>query len=333
MLLGPIHHQHRPRQGPRPGYGVLVVGRLLAGVSLVVWAVWLTWRVVTVPSAIGIAVLAVELVAFAAALALTVGVWSGVPAIGAPDDRGAGARVRALLRALDPPTVQPAGAAVNEWFAARRGLAAFRQGIRGRESSPGTPTLVSMVVATDGIRRAAMVGAVVVVLLTGAVPLQPPPPVALVALVAGIGGVAVAHLLLTGGALRPGDRLIWSVSTIGAGLGRRAAESPLSVRWTGVMATIVVLNLAVALRGVSDRWTHGLGEMPRDARIAAMILALALAATSLGALRRLSPPQLGQFGATGRLEELSTRRWALTATGVVAVLGLIVGSLPAGVGS
>ena len=99
------------------------------------------------------------------------------------------------------------------------------------------------------------------------------------------------------------------------------------------MATIVVLNMAVALRGVSDRWTHGLDEMPRDARIAAMLVAFVLVATGLAALRRLPAPELGLFGANGRLDEPTTRRFALGATGAFALVGLVLGSLPAGVGT
>jgi len=93
---------------------------------------------------------------------------------------------------------------------------------------------------------------------------------------------------------------------------------------------MVVLNLAVSLRGVSDRWTHGLGPMPHDERVIAMVLAAWLVLVGFASLRILLKPSLGYYGATRRLEEPSTRRLAIGATMVVALFGFVAGVLPGG---
>ena len=104
----------------------------------------------------------------------------------------------------------------------------------------------------------------------------------------------------------------------------------LPIRWTATLATMVVLNLAVALRGLSDRWTHGLGPMPHDERVAAMALSWWLVLVGFVALRILAQPSLGFYGATRRLEEASTRRLALGTTLAVAAIGFVAGVLPSG---
>jgi len=96
------------------------------------------------------------------------------------------------------------------------------------------------------------------------------------------------------------------------------------------MATMIVLNLAVALRGVSDRWTHGLGAMPHDERVVAMLTAWWLVIVGFAALRIMEQPSLGFYGATRRLEETSTRRLALGTTLAVAIVGFVAGILPSG---
>ena len=95
------------------------------------------------------------------------------------------------------------------------------------------------------------------------------------------------------------------------------------------MATMVVLNLAVALRGLSDRWTHGLRKMSHDGRATAMSIAIGLVFVGLIGLRTLQRPELGFYGATRRLEESSARRLALGGTIAIAVFGFVVGVLPA----
>jgi hypothetical protein len=120
------------------------------------------------------------------------------------------------------------------------------------------------------------------------------------------------------------------MASIGAGLGDGSSRSGLPIRWTATMGTMVVLNLAVALRGLSDRWTHGLGPMPHDERVAAMVLAWWLVLVGFAALRVLVQPSLGFYGATRRLEENSTRRLALGTTLAVSMVGFVAGVLPGG---
>ena len=99
--------------------------------------------------------------------------------------------------------------------------------------------------------------------------------------------------------------------------------------WVTTMATMVVLNLAVALRGLSDRWTHGLGPMSHDGRATAMSIAIGFVFLGVLGLRTLPRPELGFYGATRRLEETSARRLALGCTIAIAVFGFVVGVLPA----
>ena len=250
-----------------------LIGRVLSVCALLAWVVWLGWRLATMSTAVGAFVFVAELIAVAAAIAMPVGLWHG-SANSSGRRRGAAPRMR---RWLDEPG--------DERVSARHACAEVAAAVRRHPDEPCASItghdLVRVVVATDGLRRALFVGAVVVVLLSGR--------------------------------------------------GRRASTGVMPVRWTAVMATVVVLNLAVALRGVSDRWTHGLETMPRDVRGAAMAVALTVVAAAFTSLRTLPRPNLGEFGATGRLDEVSTRRWALGATAAVALLGLVLGALPSSV--
>jgi hypothetical protein len=172
------------------------------------------------------------------------------------------------------------------------------------------------------------VAVVAVVLLSGHGPFGAPPTSAVAVLVASQLLLTVGHFLLSDGMIRPGARLRWSMASIGAGFGDGRSRTGLPVRWTATLATIVTLNLAVSLRGLSDRWTHGLGAMPHDQRVTAMLGAAWLVGWGFAALRSLPQPQLGYYGATRRLEEPSTRRLALGATLAVAAIGLVAGVLP-----
>jgi hypothetical protein len=185
------------------------------------------------------------------------------------------------------------------------------------------------VAATDGIRRLVFVGVLVAVLLTGRFPFEVRWDLLAVLLASQV-LLTIGHFLLSDGLLVPGGRLRWSMASVGAGLGDGVSRSGLPIRWTATLATIVALNLAVGLRGLSDRWTHGLGPMAHDERVVAMVTAGWLVAWGFVALRTLPRPDLGYYGATRRLEEPSTRRLALGATLTVAAVGLVAGVLPGG---
>ncbi len=287
---------------------------------------------------IGLVVLSFELAAFAAATALGAALWAlpqrarPVPSAMLPDvvadllgldrlrsigvhgvdDRGEVARARHGLRLLDPRRPRSRSSAA--------------------ETDSGRPLANAAwaLVAVEGIRRGVFVMLLVVVLLTGRSPFGVPPWWILGSLIAAQALFATGHWLLSGGVLRPGARLRWSMASIGAGLGDGTSRSGLPIRWTATLATMIVLNLAVALRGLSDRWTHGLAPMPHDERVVAMVVAWWMVIVGFAALRILVQPSLGYYGATHRLEENSTRRLALGTTLAVAMVGFVAGVLPGG---
>jgi hypothetical protein len=213
---------------------------------------------------------------------------------------------------------------------ARRGLELLDPRGSHPTSGPRLAVTAWALVAVEGIRRMLFVTVLVAVLLSGRFPFEMPAWSTFAALVLAQVFFSIGHWLLSGGVLRPGVRLRWSMASVGAGLGDGTSRTGLPIRWTATLATMVVLNLAVALRGVSDRWTHGLGAMPHDERVLAMVVSGWLVVVGFAALRILAQPSLGFYGATRRLEETSTRRLALGATLAVALVGFIAGVLPGG---
>jgi len=301
------------------------IGHLCSLAALGAWSVWIGWRVATLSSPVGVFVLLLELAAIAAAATLTLGLWSSRPASG---PRRSGTLVPARLAGplgVCLADVHPVGQddTVEVAFA-RRGVAL----LRGGSSRPTVRSSAWAVLATEGMRRMLFVVALVAVLLSGRFPFPWPPAPVLAALAVSQPLLAVGHWSLSGGLLRPGDRLAWSMGSIGAGFGDGNSRSGLPIRWAATIATVVVLNVAVSLRGVSDRWTHGLGSMGHDERVVSMIVATWLVVTGLVALRSLPHPVLAPYGATRRLEEGPARRLALGATFAVAGLGLAAGMLP-----
>lgn len=312
-------------------------GAVITIVGLAAWAGWLSWRVAhPTMSAVGFAVLLLELVAFAAAIVVSAGLAAARPP--RRHDRRSTDRRRPLplllAEALDLGEVvneqacRPVGDDTGEIAWARRGIRVLGEQRPGRSAVPGLPDAAWSVVAVDGLRRVAAIAVLLVVLFTGATPFPTPPLPTAMLLAGGLSCLAVGHWLLSGGHVRPGSRLIWSMSSVGAGLGDGISRSGLPIRWMVTMATIVALNIGVALRGISDRWTHGLGAMDRDARIVAMSLAVVFVAAGGLALTRMARPALGFYGATRRLEEDSVRRLALGLTLIVAAVGFVAGVLP-----
>lgn len=316
-------------------------GRLSCIAGLLAWGAWLGWRLTTssVGRPIGIVVLALEFVAIAAAAVITAGLWT-TPTAGpsmAAVRRGARATGRCLpdvvatLLTLDAGSDRAATHGADdtgEVARARRGarLLDLRQ---SRPASCAEATWA--VVAVEGMRRMVFVGVLVAVLLTGRFPIEVPPVAMAAALLAGLALLGAGHWLLSAGTIRPGERLRWSLASAGAGFGDGTSRTGLPIRWATTMATIIVLNLAVALRGFSDRWTHGLGALDHDERVMAMTVSWWLVAAGFFALRTLPQPSLGSYGATRRLEESSTRRMALGTTLAVALVGFAAGVMPGAV--
>ena len=316
------------------------LGRVASCAGLAAWATWIAWQSTRpLHGPVGAAALVLELLAFAAAVLVTAGLWSpgAPPAFDrryAHGERPTVPEIMAVLLAVDPALVDVTGEIgrpvtpddTGEVAWARRAMSILRRTRRGNR--PSVSEAAWSVVALDGARRAAALALLTIVLFTGRVPFDLPPSGWVAALVLGVFGVSIGHWLLSGGRLRPGSRLVWSMASVGAGLGDGVSRTTLPIRWVATMASIVVLNLAISLRGLSDRWTHGLGAMPQDARVVAMSIAFGFVGTGFVALRSLPQPDLDFYGATRRLEETSARRLALGATVGIAIVGFAAGVAP-----
>lgn len=311
-------------------------GRLASVVGLAAWSMWLTWRVSSASvDVISALVLVLEVAALLVSLALSAALWSfgSLPSHARVRSRSAPLVdvVGEMLGVADLATEQTWGADdTGEVARARRGMQLLDP--RASRAIVGPPLAVTAwaLVAVEGIRRMLFVAVLVVVLLTGRFPFELPSLTMLAAPVVAMALFSLSHWMLSGGVLRPGVRLRWSMASIGAGLGDGTSRSGLPIRWTATLATMIVLNLAVALRGLSDRWTHGLGPMLHHERVVAMLLSWWLVLVGFAALRILAKPSLGFYGATRRLEETSTRRLALGTTLAVALVGFAAGVLPGG---
>ena len=187
-------------------------------------------------------------------------------------------------------------------------------------------------VLVDGPRRIALVATLIIALLLGVAPLDVPPLWAFGSLVAGTALVASAHVVASEGRIRFGDRTRWSYATLGEVLSSSDHADQAPRRWVGTVGTIVVLNLAIALRGMSDRWTHGLPAMTDDERLLTMVWAGLLVVGGLYTLRTIPTPKLGNAHLVARrLEERTARQSALGAAVCLGVVGLLAGIFPGSV--
>ena len=194
------------------------------------------------------------------------------------------------------------------------------------------PERALAVVALEGGRRCVIVVGLLAGLLLGTAPYPGFSPVWFA-----VGGFAVVTTSLgiaglSDGAVRPGDRLAWSFAAIAPTLGARDRAGTVPIDWAWVMGAVVALNLAIALRGLSDRWTHGLSPMVHAERISTMTVALLCVGAGLVTMRRMPAPEPGVYdSAVRRVEERSARTTALAATALVALVGLVAGILPGAV--
>ncbi len=201
---------------------------------------------------------------------------------------------------------------------------AARRSIR---RSPADYAMAAVLI--DGALRLLTVVTVGGALLLGLPPIPAPGSVALVGLAVGVAGMSLSHAILSGGRIRIGDRIRWSFSSLGEVIGREDLAGVAPRRWVGTIATIVGLNLAVALRGISDRWTHGLQPMADDQRVVAMLAALTLVVGALYTLATTEEPRLDNAHLVSRrLEERTARQSVLGAAVCVGLIGLIAGILP-----
>jgi hypothetical protein len=187
-------------------------------------------------------------------------------------------------------------------------------------------------VLLDGARRLATVAVVTIGLLIGAPPVPMPTWWAMGAVAIAVSASSVAIVLLGGGRIRFGDRTRWTFAAVGELFSRQDRTDLAPRRWIGAVAAVVVVSIAVALRGISDRWTHGLSPMDQDDRRAAMVFALFLAIGALYTLATTSPPQLdNEHVVARRLEERTARHSAIGGAVAVGLVGLIAGILPGNV--
>jgi hypothetical protein len=148
----------------------------------------------------------------------------------------------------------------------------------------------------SGLRATAAMAVVSVWLLGGSAPWTFERAAA-VAGVAWYAGSTVWIWQASGRAIRPGDRLRWSMRMIGSSWREapapreRSLGSVLGIHH-GVVLTLgcAAVSVAVALRGLSDRVTHTLAPMTDTMTAAALLAALTMLAAGLDALRLLGRP-------------------------------------------
>lgn len=195
-----------------------------------------------------------------------------------------------------------------------------------------TGAVLAVAALSDPVRRAAQLLLVAVSLLRGIGPYPPPPPWAVGCLVLGIAATSCSHVLLSGGRIRPGDRVRWSYAAMGDLVRPPSTDQLPSQRWVSVVGAAVLLCSFAGLRGTSDRWTHGLAPMDHDERTVVLVVAMVLVVGALLALRSMSAPeQPDSHVVARRLEERTARQSALGGAICVGLVGLVAGVLPGSV--
>ena len=115
-----------------------------------------------------------------------------------------------------------------------------------------------------------------------------------------------------GGRVRPGDRVRWTYSSLGEAVVRDDVDGVAPATGSARSPRSSLVNLAVALRGMSDRWTHGLPPMPDAERVVAMVVrADASCSARCSPSRRTEAPELDNAHLVARrLEERTARQSA-----------------------
>ena len=296
------------------------LGIALAVVGVTAQLAWLGWRVTHLPvNLVAVSVLAVELAGLAGTVAITIGLVR--------------ARQPRSVFVDDPRESHRFAFAVADIVGRTRSTDVHRDVVRVVRTVPHRRPRRSAeaamgAVLLEGPRRLVLVVALAIGLVVGVAPMHLPPVwAAVVVTVSGL-STGASHVVLGGGRIRFGDRTRWSYSSIGEVVGSSDLDGLAPRRWVGTMASIVVVNLAVALRGTSDRWTHGLAPMSDDDRMVTMLLALVVVAGALFTMRTIQAPDLDEARWSRRLEERAARQSALGATVVLGLIGLIAGVLP-----
>ena len=194
------------------------------------------------------------------------------------------------------------------------------------------PDLSMAAVLTDGPRRLLVVGCLTLAMVLGVAPIPVPPLWAICCGIASMVLMSGAHVLLGGGRIRFGDRIRWSSAALGEVCSGVDLDGVAPRRWVGTVAAVVVLNLAIALRGMSDRWTHGLAPMEADDRHITLLIAIFVVFGGLYTLRTTTAPQLANSHLVSRrTEERTAREAALGGAVAIGMIGLLAGILPGNV--
>jgi hypothetical protein len=306
----------------RAGYSSLTL-------SLVGWVGWIAWRITHLElHLVPLVVLALEIAGVAIGAAVAVAFAAAdEPRTHLAEQHGDDDHAVARRYAFAVADVVGRTRAEDLHHDVRTVVRAARRSMRRHRADYAMAAVV-----IDGPRRLGLVVAAIGGLLLGVAPFPVPPAGALVAAAVGIAGMSIAHTLLSGGRVRIGDRVRWTYSTLGEVVAREDLEGVAPRSWVGTVATIVLVNVAVALRGMSDRWTHGLPHMGDDERMVAMLFALGLVVGALYTMATTTAPELDNAHlAPRRLEERTARQSVLGATVCVGLIGLFAGILPGSV--
>jgi hypothetical protein len=199
----------------------------------------------------------------------------------------------------------------------------------------------------SGFRRVCFISLLCAALLSGQVPFTATTFAIAIAWVPWFLYTGLGLSLLSAWTLRPGDRTRWSLQTMGAaftGLSTDPAPSrpprrqpilplPSNQYGSSLVVAVIVLSVVLVLRGLSDRVTHTLGELPHAALVAMLSIALWMLALSLDLLRvlarraqlRRAPRILAALSATLGERAVSVVDLTALGAGVLSHTGLDVG--------
>lgn len=197
--------------------------------------------------------------------------------------------------------------------AARRMLFASTGVLRSRSFSASQRVAVVAwtVRPLSGLRRVVFLSLLGSSILAGSVPFHASAAVLMCGWLPSFAYTSLGLALLSGWTLRPGDRARWSLHSMGAACrslrsaGERSERRapiislPSPQYGTGLVIAVVGLSVVLVLRGISDRLTHTLGELPQTSLMALLIVTLWLLALSLDLLRVLA--RLSQLRHTARV--------------------------------
>ncbi len=308
----------------RVGSARHIGGSAALAASAIAACIWLSWRLTHFClHPIGIAIMLVEVVSISSGLVV------GFALARAPQPRSAGHH--------DPRQAFRFAFAVADIVGRprtsdlRADLMASCRTVRRRPRR--LPDMAMLAIHTDGPRRLVLVISTTAALLLGVAPMPIPPLWAAVTGLVAFVSLSLSHVLLGNRRIRFGDRVRWSSAALGEIFSGADQDDVAPRHWVGTVAAVVSLNLAVALRGISDRWTHGLTAMTSEGRLVTMMFAITIIAGGLVTLRTTTAPQLANSHLVARrTEERTARQSAIGAAAVVGLIGLLAGILPGNLG-